>query len=437
MVYLVFLSDIIIDNIINIEDIDEVLGAVFIKTSVFYIVFGLICTYQSLKLLKVIDLKYIKTLVDENDLMICILSKYTLIKYNFILVITNIFLYITGNLIISISTQMGTNNPILVSYNFFIDSMCLVFLLYLVRPTQILKKFDNTTFEFEEHTKIYKVKISKKKLKKLYKNLGVNTKDLIIRSSKRTSCGLKVSDNKENSNNVNSSNNISRNTINNKINKNNNLEIVNEDITNEYIELYSLELSQNNTYVTRNLKMKRKRKKSTASPATSKKNSGVFENRLSNNMFNSDNDIIQISNIEKKSNKKHDKDKVKIDKVVLINPYYISYNPDDNIAKENERSDTKRKTKAIKKKSTLGKFFSKQRELNSIRSSFHTLFKDDLEELNAKKTDTSNLVSENIRRISDNDVFHSYKDKHALNNVCFSSGISENNFVLSNMPVAK
>lgn len=178
MVYLGFLSDIVINNILDLQDAFGMFSIGFLKTCVFYIIYSIICIKQTHKFNKMINESYISVMREENELMECIMIKHRMIKYNLYIVLFQTTLFIIGGTTISYLTQVGSDNPITEAFNFILDSFCLVLVLINLRPRDITFKYDGISVEFEDYNSIYKVSIKKDKLKSFYGlNSGMLDKD--------------------------------------------------------------------------------------------------------------------------------------------------------------------------------------------------------------------------------------------------------------------
>lgn len=167
IVYLGFLSEIVINNIFMMKDVWDTVSVTFIKSSIFYIGYSILCIRKSVNLLSKINVEYLNMIIDDNNLVENILLKVFMIKTNLAVVISYATLYICGGFALSL-VYKNSDNPVILVYFFILDLISLIVLLFCLRPRELLFRYDGTNIEFEEYSHIYRATISTKKLQNFY-----------------------------------------------------------------------------------------------------------------------------------------------------------------------------------------------------------------------------------------------------------------------------
>lgn len=167
-IYLTFLSDIIINNMISSKEIG-IFSLEFMKNIFFFLFYQLNAFFQTRLTLKNVNLSHIKYLSSYgedsiNNFLKCAIIKYNQIKRNIILITFHIILYIVGNGLISVYMESGIT-CIHIFYNCFLNTLFLIFVLINLRTRKILHIYDGINFEFSDlNNIIYKSQISKKRI---------------------------------------------------------------------------------------------------------------------------------------------------------------------------------------------------------------------------------------------------------------------------------
>jgi hypothetical protein len=182
LVYIGFLSDLIINNILTIGDLFGFLEFGLVKTSAFYLIYLIIVTKQSYKILKGANISYLENIGVLDELTQAVLLKIKILRWNLVIVISYVIVFICGNFGIAFYNYKSN---LLYSdmFNVILDIITLICLLINLKPRKLLFLYESVNFEFEEFDSILKVKIKKKKLVNLIKSIDKTTSvktDLLI-----------------------------------------------------------------------------------------------------------------------------------------------------------------------------------------------------------------------------------------------------------------
>lgn len=163
MIYLIFLSDIILNNIVTVKQVGY-FSFEYLKNCILFIVIMVISSVKSYRVLSQINKNHIKLLesIDNDRLMKCIIIKYNQIKNNMKILYLHTSLYIIGNLIICLYTQSSMTGLHLI-FNSTVSSLGLIAILINLRSREIIHSFDNNDIAFIlEENLVFKVNPSKK-----------------------------------------------------------------------------------------------------------------------------------------------------------------------------------------------------------------------------------------------------------------------------------
>ena len=172
IVYVGFLSDLIINNILLIEDIFKYLNFGMVKTSLFYLIYMIIVIKQTYKIVKKANLEYLELIGTQDELTQTILLKISILKWNLVIVTSYTCLYIFGNYFLSFYYK-DSNSLYAVVFNITIDFMILFASLINLRPRKLLFTYEGVNFQFEEFNSIYSLKIKTKKVKEIEASLSL------------------------------------------------------------------------------------------------------------------------------------------------------------------------------------------------------------------------------------------------------------------------
>lgn len=167
IVYLGFLSEIVINNIFMLKDVWDMISVTFLKSSIFYICYSVLCIRKTMNVLSKINVEYLNMIIDDNNLVESILLKVFMLKVNLVVVISYTILYIFGGFVLTL-TYKDSSNPVISVFFFILDLTSLAIILFFLRPRELLSRYDGTNIEFEEYSHIYRACISNKKLQGFY-----------------------------------------------------------------------------------------------------------------------------------------------------------------------------------------------------------------------------------------------------------------------------
>lgn len=129
-----------------------------------------IVSKQTYKILQKSNSNYLATIAAEDELTQAIILKISLVKWNLIIVILNVFMFIGGNLGLAFAFRKSDTLYSQI-YNITLDICILSLVLINLRPRKLLFLFESVNFEFEEYNSILKVNVKKKKIINIYKKL--------------------------------------------------------------------------------------------------------------------------------------------------------------------------------------------------------------------------------------------------------------------------
>lgn len=129
----------------------------------FYLIYLTIMIYKTLKMLKRFDLDYLH-MMSNDPLAKSLLEKIYLVRNNCIIITTYVFLYIVGNFILCLYLNPYMNNPLMLVYNQYIDSITLLVVIYNLRGRSLLTQYDGIDVMYNDFQSVYLTKIKETQL---------------------------------------------------------------------------------------------------------------------------------------------------------------------------------------------------------------------------------------------------------------------------------
>lgn len=191
LVYICFLIDLVIGNVITINDLFGILDFKFLKNCLFYSFFCSLVIKQSISIAFSTQSNYYSSVENLDELTETVLLKIRIIRVNSILVCFYTLSYIIGNIFIAI--HYSKSNSICANvFNLFIDFIVLFISLFNLKPHRLLFLYETVALTFEEFNIVYKVKIIGKKVVSLVSKL-LNYENNEGNSNKKKNIKLSIS----------------------------------------------------------------------------------------------------------------------------------------------------------------------------------------------------------------------------------------------------
>lgn len=163
VVYICFLIDLVIGNVITINDLFGILDFKFLKNCVFYTFFCGIVIKQSITIALSSRSEYYGSVENLDELTETVLLKIRIIRVNSILVCLYTLSYIIGNISIDIYYS-HSNSVCSLVFNLYIDFIILFSALYNLKPNRLLFLYEAVALTFNEFNVVYKVRLISKNI---------------------------------------------------------------------------------------------------------------------------------------------------------------------------------------------------------------------------------------------------------------------------------
>lgn len=163
VVYICFLIDLVIGNVITINDLFGILDFKFLKNCVFYTFFCGIVIKQSIVIALSSRSEYYGSVENLDELTETVLLKIRIIRVNSILVCLYTLSYIIGNISIDIYYS-HSNSVCSLVFNLYIDFIILFSALYNLKPNRLLFLYEAVALTFNEFNVVYKVRLISKNI---------------------------------------------------------------------------------------------------------------------------------------------------------------------------------------------------------------------------------------------------------------------------------
>lgn len=178
VVYICFLIDLVIGNVITIDDLFGILDFKFLKNCMFYTFFCGIVIKQSIAIALSSRSDYYGSVENLDELTETVLLKIRIIRVNSIIVCLYALSYIIGNITIDIYYSKSNSVCSLV-FNLYIDFIILFSALYNLKPDRLLFLYEAVALTFNEFNVVYKVRLISKNINSITNFLANSNSDAI------------------------------------------------------------------------------------------------------------------------------------------------------------------------------------------------------------------------------------------------------------------